>query len=129
MAGERILVIDDAPQAREFAAEYVLKPNGFEVMLARDGAEGIRLALHSPPDLIILDYEMPKMNGLEVLRALSARNLAIPVILSTAHGSEAPHWERMLPWWSRMVSFEGRSSGSSFAAMLSVPFSQPISPT
>ena len=88
MAGERILVIDDAPQAREFAAEYVLKPNGFEVMLARDGAEGIRLALHSPPDLIILDYEMPKMNGLEVLRALSARNLAIPVILSTAHGSE-----------------------------------------
>ncbi|HLF26850.1 MAG TPA: adenylate/guanylate cyclase domain-containing protein [Anaerolineae bacterium] len=88
MAGECVLVIDDSKQAREFAAEYVLKPCGFEVVLARDGAEGIRLALQSPPDLIILDYEMPKMNGLEVMRALRAKHLTIPVILSTAHGSE-----------------------------------------
>jgi len=87
--GERILVVDDSPQAREFAADYVLRPNGFQVTLARDGAEGVRLALQSSPDLIILDYEMPKMNGLEVLRALNAKNLAIPVILSTAHGSES----------------------------------------
>ena len=36
MTGERILVVDDAPQAREFAADYVLRPNGFEVVLARD---------------------------------------------------------------------------------------------
>ncbi len=88
MAGERVLVIDDSKQAREFVAEYVLKPSGFDVVAARDGAEGIRLALQSPPDLIILDYEMPKMNGLEVLHALRAKDLAIPVILSTAHGSE-----------------------------------------
>ncbi|HEY4690812.1 MAG TPA: adenylate/guanylate cyclase domain-containing protein [Anaerolineae bacterium] len=88
MAGERILVIDDSKQAREFAAEYVLKPNGYQVVLARDGAEGLRLALQSPPDLIILDYEMPKMDGLDVLRALHTKHLNIPVILSTAHGSE-----------------------------------------
>ena len=88
MAGERVLVVDDSKQAREFAADYVLKPNGFEPILARDGAEGVRLALQFPPDLMILDYEMPKMNGLEVLHALKARTLSIPVILSTAHGSE-----------------------------------------
>ena len=88
MAGERVLVIDDSKQAREFAAEYVLQPNGYQAILARDGAEGLRLALQSPPDLIILDYEMPKMDGLEVLRALRAKDLSIPVILSTAHGSE-----------------------------------------
>jgi class 3 adenylate cyclase/CheY-like chemotaxis protein len=88
MAGERVLVIDDSAQAREFAAEYVLKPGGFQPITARDGAEGIRLALQAPPDLIILDYEMPKMNGLEVLRALKARHMSAPVILSTAHGSE-----------------------------------------
>jgi class 3 adenylate cyclase/DNA-binding response OmpR family regulator len=88
MSGERVLVIDDSKQAREFAADYVLKPAGYEVTIARDGAEGIRLALQSPPDLIILDYEMPKMDGLEVMRALRARDVSIPVILSTAHGSE-----------------------------------------
>ena len=88
MAGERVLIIDDSQQAREFAAEYVLKPNGFEPIVARDGAEGVRFALQSPPDLIILDYEMPKMNGLDVLRALRTKDMAIPVILSTAHGSE-----------------------------------------
>ncbi len=49
MAHERILVIDDSPQAREFAVEYVLKPNGFKSIVARDGAEGVRLALQSPP--------------------------------------------------------------------------------
>ena len=88
MAGERVLVIDDSRQAREFAADYVLRPNGFEPTLARDGAEGIRLALQNPPDLIILDYEMSNMNGLDVLRALRAKDMSIPVILSTAHGSE-----------------------------------------
>ncbi|HJW84320.1 MAG TPA: response regulator, partial [Anaerolineae bacterium] len=81
-------MVDDSQQAREFAADYVLKPNGYQPILARDGAEGVRLALQFRPDLIILDYEMPKMNGLEVLHALKARDLAIPVILSTAHGSE-----------------------------------------
>lgn len=88
MAGEYVLVIDDSHETREFIAEYVLVPNGFNVTLARDGAEGVRFALQKPPDLIILDYEMPKMNGLEVLRALNTKNLSIPVILSTAHGSE-----------------------------------------
>lgn len=89
MSGETILVVDDSKPTRDFCVEYVLKPNRYVPCVARDGDEGIRLALQHKPDLIILDLEMPKMSGLDVLRALHAQSLNIPVILATAHGSEA----------------------------------------
>jgi class 3 adenylate cyclase/DNA-binding response OmpR family regulator len=89
MAGETILVVDDSKPTRDFCVEYVLKPNRYVPCVARDGEEGIRLALQHKPDLIILDLEMPKLSGLDVLKALRAQSLSIPVILATAHGSEA----------------------------------------
>lgn len=89
MSGETILVIDDSKATLDFTIDYVLKPNGYNALIAHDGSEGVSKALSHSPDLIILDYEMPRMNGLEVLRSLNDRSLNIPVILSTAHGSEA----------------------------------------
>ncbi len=84
----RILVIDDAREICDFVVDYVLVPNGYEPIIARDGAEGLRKALQESPDLILLDYEMPKMNGLQVLEKLHANQSQIPVILMTSHGSE-----------------------------------------
>ncbi len=89
MPGESILVIDDSTATLDFVVNYVLKPNGYAPLTARNGEQGLNVAVTQLPDLIILDFEMPKMNGLEVLRALQKRALAIPVILATAHGSEA----------------------------------------
>lgn len=89
MAGETILVIDDSKTTRNFVVDYVLKPHGYLPLIAANGEEGIRTTLTALPDLIILDLEMPRLNGLEVLQALRKRALSIPVILSTAHGSEA----------------------------------------
>lgn len=89
MAGETILVVDDSKPTRDFCVDYVLKPNRYVPCVAGDGEEGIRLALLHKPDLIILDLEMPKLGGLDVLKALRAQSLSIPVILATAHGSEA----------------------------------------
>jgi class 3 adenylate cyclase/DNA-binding response OmpR family regulator len=83
-----VLVIDDSRQAREFAVEYLLKPNNFSVEVAEDGLSGLNKALKSQPDLILLDYELPKMNGVQVLRGLRERGLKTPVILMTSHGSE-----------------------------------------
>lgn len=83
-----VLVIDDSRQAREFAVEYLLKPHHFQVEVAEDGLSGLNKALKSQPDLILLDYELPKMNGLQVLRRLRERGLKTPVILMTSHGSE-----------------------------------------
>jgi class 3 adenylate cyclase/DNA-binding response OmpR family regulator len=89
MSGEQILVIDDSQQTRDFVVGYVLTPNGYRAQVARDGAEGLRKAMETPaPDLIVLDLEMPKMTGLQVLEALREKRLNIPAILMTFHGSE-----------------------------------------
>jgi two-component system NtrC family sensor kinase len=88
LAGERILVVDDHSDSREFLTEYILKPNGYEFITAEDGAKGLKLAFDERPDLIIMDLRMPKMTGLEVLAALRQGAVNIPVILMTFHGSE-----------------------------------------
>lgn len=85
---ERILIIDDGRENREFIAEYVLQPNGFEPLMAKDGKEGLDMAIAENPDLILLDYQLPRMNGVEVLEAMSERGMTIPVILMTFYGSE-----------------------------------------
>jgi class 3 adenylate cyclase/CheY-like chemotaxis protein len=88
MSKLRTLVIDDSAEIREFVTEYILKPQGFDVETAADGLDGVGKALNNPPDLILTDFEMPKMNGLELLRELRKHHQNIPVILMTSHGSE-----------------------------------------
>ena len=88
MAGETILVVDDSSENREFLHEYVLEPNGYHTLMARDGQEGLEIALSARPDLILLDYNMPRLDGGGVLRALAEQHAEIPVILMTFHGSE-----------------------------------------
>ncbi len=88
MADERVLVVDDSAENIEFIVDYVLKPNGYIPSTARDGVEGLRKAQREHPDLILLDMNMPKMTGIEVLEALQNEGLQIPVILMTFHGSE-----------------------------------------
>ncbi len=89
MAGEKVLVVDDRAENVEFVVEYVLTPNGYQAITAEDGEEGLHLALTEDPDLILLDLQMPRMSGIEVLEALRAQGRQIPVILMTFHGSEA----------------------------------------
>ncbi len=89
MAGETVLVVDDAQGVIDFLQDYVLRPNGYQVLTAVDGEGGLSLALSEKPDLIILDLEMPRMSGTEVLKALNERGSDIPVIVITFHGSEA----------------------------------------
>jgi class 3 adenylate cyclase/DNA-binding response OmpR family regulator len=88
VAEETILIVDDGQDNRDFIVEYVLEPNGFRSLIARDGLEGLQMALKHKPDLILLDLEMPRMKGTQVLEQLNAQNLDIPVILMTFHGSE-----------------------------------------
>ncbi len=88
MSGERILVVDDSKENREFIIDYILKPNGFEPLQARDGVEGMELARRSSPDLMLLDLQMPRLDGKGVLEALRHENINLPVILMTFHGSE-----------------------------------------
>lgn len=89
MSGEKVLVIDDRKENVEFVVDYVLVPHGYQPVTAEDGEEGLHKALTEKPDLILLDMQMPRMTGLEVLEALKAEGVEIPVIIMTFHGSES----------------------------------------
>jgi two-component system, OmpR family, response regulator CpxR len=82
----RILVIDDDKDLTEMLAEY-LEPEGFEVVIARSGEEGLDRARADQYALIILDVMLPQINGLEVLRRLRTHSQC-PVIMLTARGQE-----------------------------------------
>jgi two-component system phosphate regulon response regulator PhoB len=82
-----ILVVEDEAHIRR-VLEYNLKLDGFEVYLAEDGATGLKLARENRPDVILLDWLMPVMNGLQVLAELKADGGTehIPVFMLTAKG-------------------------------------------
>jgi CheY-like chemotaxis protein len=84
----RALVIDDSPETIKFVVDEVLKPYGFSIDTAVDGSEGLRKALDAEPHLVIMDFEMPMLTGLDVLRELRRRDSKVPVILMTSHRSE-----------------------------------------
>ncbi len=68
----KILIVDDEPDILEFL-QYNLQKEGYSVITASDGEEGILLAEREKPNLIILDIMMPKMDGVEVCRQLRTR--------------------------------------------------------
>ena len=84
-----ILVVDDEQDLLDLI-EYNLKKEGFHVLKAEDGKEGIKMARKHMPDLILLDIMMPKMDGLEAVEVI--RNdeelKRIPIIFLTARGDE-----------------------------------------
>ena len=82
-----ILVVEDEAHIRR-VLEYNLKLDGFEVYLAEDGATGLKLARENSPDVILLDWLMPAMNGLQVLAELKTDSSTehIPVFMLTAKG-------------------------------------------
>jgi len=84
-----ILVVDDSRPIREFVIETLMRQEGFVVTEATDGAEGVEMALDNSPDLILLDLEMPRLNGFQVVDMLQEHGMDIPIILITSHGSEA----------------------------------------
>lgn len=69
MDSAKILIVDDEPDILEFL-RYNLVKEGYEVITAGDGEEGVRIAEQTHPDLIILDIMMPRMDGVEVCRHL-----------------------------------------------------------
>lgn len=81
-----ILVIDDEKNIREGLAS-ALEMDGYEVLMAADGSEGLETALHADVDLVITDLRMPGISGEEVLRRVTSETPGIPVIVLTGHGT------------------------------------------
>lgn len=86
MAREKIFIVDDEPLNLELL-ERELRPHDYTVESARNGEEALRKADSFMPDLILLDYMMPDMSGLEVLKELRRRGHGSPVVMITAYGT------------------------------------------
>jgi DNA-binding response OmpR family regulator len=84
----KALIIEDRRDNIVFIANKVLKPDGWEIITARDGELGLQKALEEKPDLIITDLKLPKLHGLDVIEELNKRGVNIPTIVMTFHGSE-----------------------------------------
>lgn len=82
----RVLVIDDEPNLRH-TLSYALRQEGYEVLTAGDGEEGLELFRQSKPDLVILDVMLPRQDGFEVCRRLR-RESDVPVVMLTARDTE-----------------------------------------
>jgi two-component system C4-dicarboxylate transport response regulator DctD len=85
-----ILIVDDEPSVREVLIgyfEHQYGPRGYTVETAADGAQALAAVRRRRPVLILLDIEMPGMNGVDALRGLQAIDPAIPVIIVTGNAS------------------------------------------
>jgi signal transduction histidine kinase/DNA-binding response OmpR family regulator len=88
VAGETVLAVDDREDSLRFLREYVLEPNGYKMIEARNGEKALKIIQGQKVDLIISDLVMPQMGGLELMESLREKGLDIPAILMTFHGSE-----------------------------------------
>jgi len=84
---EKILVVEDEPDM-VMGLRDNLEYEGYTVVTAGDGVEGLELAQQEMPDLIILDLMLPKKDGYDVCRELRAKGMEIPIIMLTAKSQE-----------------------------------------
>ncbi|MFZ0639988.1 MAG: response regulator transcription factor [Candidatus Acidiferrales bacterium] len=86
MTSAKILVVDDAPQVRR-VMRATLTAEGYTIFEAREGAEALEIFRAKRPDIILLDVNMPGMNGLEACREIR-RNSDVPIIMLTVRNAE-----------------------------------------
>lgn len=94
-----IAVIDDDPRIRETLTSMISASSGHNVLCASDGRSGLSLVCREKPDIVILDIEMPEMNGLQVLESIkeNPETFCIPVIMLT--GADSPENAEASSYW------------------------------
>jgi DNA-binding response OmpR family regulator len=87
---KRVLIVDDEPSIL-ISLEFLMKREGYEVSVARDGEAGLAAIRDQRPDLVLLDVMMPKRNGFEVCEAVRADPAlaGVRILMLTAKGREA----------------------------------------
>jgi DNA-binding response OmpR family regulator len=83
---QTVLIVEDDPTVAQLVRLYLVR-DGYDVLTAADGVEGLRLAQEKDPSLVILDLSLPKMDGIEVCRRIRAGSQA-PIVMVTARVEE-----------------------------------------
>ena len=84
----RVLIVEDNEDLA-FGLRTNLEVQGYDVLLAEDGPDGLAKAREQAPDLIVLDLMLPKLGGIEVLKSLRSTGSTMPILILTAKGDEA----------------------------------------
>ena len=87
MSDQSILIIEDDPTLLRGLTDN-FRSRGYDVRTAADGNAGLAAVLGEPPDLVLLDVMLPKLNGYEICRQVRERKLELPIIMLTAKGQE-----------------------------------------
>jgi DNA-binding NarL/FixJ family response regulator len=89
MNGLKTLLVDDSPEFLEVAVDFLSQHSSVEVVgAARTGRQALELVGELSPDLVLMDFSMPEMNGLEATRSLKIMTVPPQVIMVTLHSSE-----------------------------------------
>lgn len=85
----RILIVDDNPTVRRYLRAILEQHESWQVCgEARNGSEALHDVMENPPDLIVLDYQMPGLNGVDVAKQISEVFPKIPILMVTLHLSK-----------------------------------------
>lgn len=84
--GERVLVVDDEPDVRALLQDF-LRPQGYQVRGVGDGAAAVREILHEAPNLVLLDIDMPTLDGIDTLRAIRAIAPEVRIVMISGKAS------------------------------------------
>jgi CheY-like chemotaxis protein len=95
-AGKHILVVDDSPSVRRVVGN-MLKQNGWEVQVARDGVEALEMISNETPAGVLLDIEMPRMDGYELMATVRAQEQyrTLPIVILTSRAA-SKHQQRAM---------------------------------
>jgi DNA-binding NarL/FixJ family response regulator len=109
----RILVVDDNPAVRHYLRALLEQQTSWQVCAeARTGKEAIQRVENNPPDMIVLDFQMPDLNGLDVARQISRLFPEIPILMVTIHLS------RQLAEEARRVGIRGACAKSDVGSIV-----------
>lgn len=82
----RILLVDDNPSVRRYLRTILEQQSSWQVCgEARTGAEALQKVLDSPPDLVLLDYQMPDLNGVDIARQINEQCPKVSILMVTLH--------------------------------------------
>jgi chemotaxis protein histidine kinase CheA len=112
----RVLTIDDSATVRDLLVE-LLGRAGFEVSVAASSEEGLSAVTRHTPDLVLLDVDMPGMNGFDVLREMRGRGIGVPVVMLSARSSDADQ-ERAASLGASAYLVKARFQDATFASTL-----------